>query len=131
LAVSLGDGADTMTINGLAPGKVAPMSIDLGIGTDTLTINGTGGDDAIELMTGGFRSSPTEALRTFNSTVENIVVFGGSGDDTLPASGTLPKTTLNGSFDNDSLIVTNAGAGNQITLLGSDGSDALFVDAAS
>jgi Ca2+-binding RTX toxin-like protein len=101
--------------------------IDGGEGIDTITASGTGGDDTIGIAfdgTGVAVFTPGSSAISV-SNVEQLLIKGGAGNDTLSASNgiaTLTNLTLDGGTGNDTIL---GGDGNDI-LLGGDGND--FVD---
>jgi Ca2+-binding RTX toxin-like protein len=128
-------GADNITINDVSGTDLAlsGVAIDLGVAgggdgaADTVTVNGRAGNDSITIgSTNGMvlvTGSPT-TVAIFNAEAANdrLIVNGGTGDDTINASG-LPAgaigLTLDGGTGNDS-ITGSAGAD---FLVGGDGND--------
>jgi len=117
----LGAGDDTFSWN---PGDGSDI-VEGGAGNDTLRFNGSSIGENIQIVANGTRVALTRdvgAVTMDVNGVENIVVAGGGGDDTITAGNglaTLTRLTLDGGAGNDTLI---GGDGND-TLLGGDGND--------
>ena len=100
-------GADTATVTVGVTGAI-PLHMDGGEGDDTAQYNGSNGPDQIALLRNGTEvatTSPASALfETAN--VENTIVSGLDGDDTITAGNglaTLTSLTLAGGDGNDDL----------------------------
>jgi Ca2+-binding RTX toxin-like protein len=132
---ALGDGADTLTVQGSTGpdrftfGRAGGNDVvdldgdatpDVIIGADVEGVTGLGGsgNDVIEGQLGGIAGSSTRNLTLFGQD-GNDVVRGGSGDDTL--SGGDGIDILQGRLGDD---VLRGGAGND-TLVGAAGDDLL------
>src|SRR4051794_15866358 len=120
-------GGDDTALASAAPTGASQVGADGGEGTDTVTYNGTSGDDAI-----GIARSGTATVAAFApgapimnvSTVESLLVKGGTGDDTLTGQngiGTLTALTLDGGSGDD----TVGGGDGDDTVLGGTGNDLL------
>ena len=104
--------------------------IDGGDGIDRLEIKGNGTDETVQIVNNGARVFVSVASGGVTSTldvanVENIVVTGSTGNDTISAGNglaTLTSLTIDGGAGNDTIL---GGDGND-TLIGGSGND--FVD---
>jgi Ca2+-binding RTX toxin-like protein len=154
-------GADNIVINDLSGTDLLPggVLVDLagtlggtaGDGAvDTVTANGTAGNDAIRLfsfnsgdLNGGIGIIGTAAgiVVTHQETTDQLIVNGGSGNDTIDASAVVAGAmalTLNGGTGNDTIIgsagndtfVWNPGDGSD-TVEGRTGFDTLVFNGAN
>ena len=118
-----GDDTATMTVG---VSSAIPLHIDGGEGDDTAHYNGSNGPDQIALLRNGAEvaiTSPASALFE-SANVENTIVSGLDGNDTIAASNglaTLTSLTLEGGDDNDDL----RGGDGADTLNGGKGNDSI------
>ncbi len=118
-------GDDTITNSVLTPGP-ASVNIDGGADSDTSNYNGTAAADTIGVANNGTAVSTfTPAGGVQNTTnVENLVVNGQAGDDTIQGQNgiaSLTHLTINGGDGNDTL----GGGDGDDTLLGGNGNDTI------
>jgi Ca2+-binding RTX toxin-like protein len=122
-------GGDDTISNRIGVSGPAAIAIDGGDGSDTVTYSGTPSDDTIGIAPNGgavttFALVSNSSLQN-TSEVENLVVNGLDGNDTITASNglaSLTNLTLNGGNGDDTLI---GGDGND-TLIGGSGNDAVI-----
>jgi Ca2+-binding RTX toxin-like protein len=120
-------GNDTVTNSVLTPGP-ASVNIDGGADSDTTTYNGTAAADSIGIALNGtavatFATTSSTGLQN-TTNVENLVINGQAGDDTVNGQNgiaSLTHLTINGNDGNDSL----AGGDGDDTLLGGNGNDTI------
>jgi hypothetical protein len=101
--------------------------VDGGSGTDRLEINGDGNADTTQIVNNGTRVLVSTTNNGVTSLldiagIENLVVNGGGGNDTIVAGNglaTLTNLTIDGGAGNDTIT---GGDGND-TLIGGDGND--------
>jgi Ca2+-binding RTX toxin-like protein len=121
-------GGDDAVTNGIGVSGPAAIGIDGGAGNDTVTYSGTVGDDSIGIEPNG-TAVGTFATGTGDSgqnttAVENLVVRGLSGNDTIAAGNglaSLTQLTIDGGGGDDTV---RGGDGNDL-LLGGNGNDAV------
>jgi Ca2+-binding RTX toxin-like protein len=121
-------GDDTITNSVLTPGP-ASVNVDGGEGSDTSTYNGTAAADSIGIANNGtavatFASSTPPSSVQNASNVENMVVNGRGGDDTIAGQNgiaSLTHLTVDGGDGNDTL----GGGDGADTLLGGNGNDTI------
>lgn len=133
--VTGGNGADTLignTLNNTINGGSGNDTMSGGAGNDSLA-GGTGTDTVVQTVDGN--QTLTNALLTGQgndtlNSIENAVLTGGAGDDTINASAFTGTTTLNGLGGNDTITggsgvdIINGGDGDD-TLNGNAGNDTL------
>jgi Ca2+-binding RTX toxin-like protein len=118
-------GNDTIANSVLTPGPGA-INIDGGADSDTTTYNGTSAADTIGIANNGTAVAtftPTGGLQN-TTNVENLVVNGQAGDDTIQGQNgiaALTHLTINGGDGNDTL----GGGDGDDTLLGGNGNDTI------
>jgi Ca2+-binding RTX toxin-like protein len=118
-------GDDTITNSVLTPGP-ASINVDGGEGSDTSTYNGTAAADTVGVALNGTAVaafSPTGSLQNATN-VENLVVKGLGGDDTIQGQNgiaSLTHLTIDGGDGNDTL----GGGDGADTLLGGNGNDTI------
>ena len=118
-------GADTIT-SGVGVSGPAFISVDGGIGTDTATYEGTSSADTIAIAPNGgaVRTSAPATTPVDTTAVENLVVRGLDGADTVTGSNglaALGRLTIDGGRGNDTL---SGGDGNDV-LIGGPGNDTI------
>jgi Ca2+-binding RTX toxin-like protein len=118
-------GNDTITNSVLTPGP-ASVNIDGGGDSDTTTYDGTAAADSIGIANNGTAVAtftPTSGLQN-TTNVENLVVKGQAGDDTVTGQNgiaSLTHLTVDGGDGNDTL----GGGDGADTLLGGNGNDTI------
>ena len=118
-------GDDTITNSVLTPGP-ASINIDGGADSDTTNYNGTAAADTIGVANNGTAVAtftPTSGLQN-TTNVENLVVNGQAGDDTIQGQNgiaSLTHLTIDGGDGNDTL----GGGDGDDTLLGGAGNDTI------
>jgi Ca2+-binding RTX toxin-like protein len=128
-------GADIVTVNDLTGTGLTRVAIDLGATPgaaggdgqpDNVIVNGTAGNDQIQVTASGTTvtiSGLPETVTIANvETADTLTIEGGSGNDTINASGVLTGImglSIDGGAGND--IIT--GSGGNDTLVGGDGND--------
>ena len=118
-------GDDTITNSVLTPGPTS-VNVDGGEGSDTATYNGTAAADTIGIALNGTAVAtftPAGGLQN-SSNVENLMVKGQGGDDTIQGQNgiaSLTHLTIDGGDGNDTL----GGGDGADTLLGGNGDDTL------
>ena len=118
-------GDDTITNSVLTPGP-ASVNIDGGADSDTTNYNGTAAADTIGVANNGTAVAtftPTGGVQN-TTNVENLVVNGQAGDDTIQGQNgiaSLTHLTINGGDGNDTL----GGGDGDDTLLGGAGNDTI------
>ena len=113
------NGDDDFTVNGVMD---AALTLNGGPGTDSLLINGTSGDDVIILTDSSITG--LGANITFTS-IENLAVDAGAGNDTVDGSALTMSVTIFGGTGNDLLI----GGSNDDQLFGEEDNDRLHGNA--
>ena len=124
--------AAEVTVTGAEPDRDKVVVNGL-VGSDTLHINGTGAGDMIGVLTDGQNVALTGVgnILVEATGVENIVVTGGAGNDTINASGLiagLTQLTIDGGPGDDLIVgsqgadLLRGGAGND-TVIGGRGND--------
>jgi Ca2+-binding RTX toxin-like protein len=118
-------GEDTISPAIGIPGP-APINVDGGEGADVVRYNGTAGADTIPVVANGAEVSVAEATsaRVDTTAVENLVVLGHAGTDTISGTGNLAALialTFEGGDDNDQL----SGGNGADVLVGGGGNDGL------
>ncbi|HYC49371.1 MAG TPA: VCBS domain-containing protein, partial [Burkholderiales bacterium] len=119
ISYTIGDGVDT---------------VDGGAGTDTQNVNGTTGDDAFTLSPGAgsllIDVGGSVGAEVTTSNVENIVVNGDDGDDTVEITGDLTGTgvasstiTFNGGDGDDTLDASDLTSAHTVVMNGGAGDD--------
>ena len=134
--------ADNITVEDLSGTAVTQVAIDLGAtpgspggdgAADTVTVNGTAGDDHISFASSGgtvvVKGLSEHVTITNADAGDSLVVNGGTGNDTIDASGLragqISNLTLNGGDGNDTITgsagddTVIGGRGNDVALLGS------------
>jgi Ca2+-binding RTX toxin-like protein len=120
-------GDDTITNSVLTPGP-ASINIDGGADSDTTTYNGTPAADSIGIANNGtavgtFSTTGSTGLQN-TTNVENLVINGQAGDDTVTGQNgiaSLTHLTINGGDGNDTL----GGGDGDDTLMGGSGNDTI------
>ena len=118
-------GDDTITNSVLTPGP-GSINIDGGADSDTTNYNGTAAADTIGVANNGTAVAtftPTGGVQN-TTNVENLVVNGQAGDDTIQGQNgiaALTHLTINGGDGNDTL----GGGDGDDTLLGGAGNDTI------
>ncbi|MGZ4246969.1 MAG: beta strand repeat-containing protein [Solirubrobacteraceae bacterium] len=120
-------GDDTITNSVLTPGPTS-INIDGGGDSDTTTYNGTAAADTIGIANNGtavatFASSSSTGLQN-TTNVENLVIKGQGGDDTIQGQNgiaSLTHLTIDGGNGNDTI----GGGDGDDTLLGGNGNDTI------
>ena len=118
-------GMDTISAGIGIPG-VAPVNVDGGESADVVRYNGTAGPDELSVVANGAEVSTlgAGAARVDTTAVEDLIVFGHAGADTISATGNLAALialTFEGGEDGD---VLRGGNGADL-LVGGGGNDAL------
>jgi Ca2+-binding RTX toxin-like protein len=119
-------GNDTITNSVLTPGP-ASINVDGGDDSDTTTYNGTAAADSIGIANNGtavatFSSSTPPSAVQNTTNVENLVINGQAGDDTITGQNgiaSLTHLTIAGGDGNDTI----GGGDGADTLLGGRGND--------
>jgi hypothetical protein len=112
---------------------LGPVSVIGGTGADTLLFNDTAGVSEAYLLSSNQVSRTGAATISYDTTVENLTIDGGTGDNLFlldaPPTTTVPTLLINGNGGNDSLSVTlsdsNLGFGG--TFNGGTGGDGIDV----
>ena len=120
-------GNDTITNSVLTPGP-ASINVDGGADSDTTTYNGTAAADSIGIANNGtavatFATTSSTGLQN-TSNVENLVINGQAGDDTVTGQNgiaSLTHLTINGGDGNDTL----GGGDGDDALMGGNGNDTI------
>jgi Ca2+-binding RTX toxin-like protein len=113
--VLLGDDDDTLALS-----PEVPTNAIGGAGSDTIQITADG-----EILYADSFAVVNSTSHTFNGVFEQALLSGGTGNDTLDASGFSGSVTLRGLGGDDTLI----GAGGDDTLDGGDGIDTVVQQA--